>query len=264
MNPEFIALDASRIDAGLFHPERFRVEVQPTIDSTSSALKRRAETGDIDRAVIVAETQSAGRGRHGRSWVDQPGRSLLFSLGWQPALDASVLAGLSLAAGVAVCLALEEQDIAGVRLKWPNDVLHNHCKLGGILVETVTGATGLGVVLGIGLNVSLDTSLRASIAAPVTDLAAAGWHGDRNVLLAAILGQLDVALERFRRDGFRSFRAEWLARHALQQRNVRIWRDGQEIAAGRAIDVDADGALLIQTTAGVRRLLSGELTLRAG
>ena len=86
----------------------------------------------------------------------------------------------------------------------------------------------------------------------------------RNHLLAAILGQLDFALERFEHDGFRPFRAEWLARHALQQRNVRIWREGPEVAAGRAIDVDADGALLIQTAAGVRRLVSGELTLRPG
>lgn len=264
MNPEFIALDADTVIAGLPDPERFNVVVLPTVDSTSSALKRRAVSEDVDHVVLVAETQSAGRGRHGRTWVDRPGGSLLFSLGWRPPVDAAALAGLSLAAGVAVCIALEAQGVAGVRLKWPNDVLHNHCKLGGILVETVTGARGLSVVLGIGLNVSLDDSLRGSIAAPVTDLTAAGWQGDRSRLLSTLLGQLDLALEQFQRDGFRPFRASWLARHALQQRNVRIWRDGQEIAAGRAIDVDADGALLIQTPAGVRRLVSGELTLRAG
>ena len=71
-------------------------------------------------------------------------------------------------------------------------------------------------------------------------------------------------LERFAVDGFQPFRAAWLQRHALQQRNVTIWREGQEIAAGRAIDVDAQGALLLQTPAGIRRLLSGELTLRPG
>jgi len=264
LNPEFIALDAGRIASSLSPSASFRIEVTPAIDSTSSALKRRAAAGDIDRVVIAAETQSAGRGRHGRAWIDQPGGSLLFSLGWRPGGDAAGLAGLSLAVGVAVCRTLEAQGLSGVRLKWPNDVLHNHCKLGGILVETVTGDGGLSVTLGIGLNVLLDEALRASIAAPVTDLTAAGWRGDRNRLLAALLDQLDAALTRFAVAGFGPFRADWVARHALHQRNVRIWRDGQEIAAGRAIDVDADGALLIQTPAGVRRLVSGELTLRPG
>lgn len=264
MNPQFIALDAGRIAADFRPPARFEIEVHGSIDSTSSELKRRAETGEIDGIVIAAETQTAGRGRHGRAWIDAPGASLLFSVGWRAGIDAAALAGLSLAAGVAVCLALEAQGTSGIRLKWPNDLLHHHCKLGGILVETVSGAAGLSVVLGIGLNARLNESLRTSIAAPVTDLHSAGWHGDRNRLLAAILAELDTAFVRFAAHGFQPFRADWLSRHALQQRNVRIWRDGLEIAAGRAIDVDADGALLIQTPAGIRRLLSGELTLRPG
>ena len=131
-------------------------------------------------------------------------------------------------------------------------------------VSEVTIAGNLREMLAGLEAIGSDLRFRGSIAAPVTDLTAAGWQGNRNQLLAGILGQLDLALERFQRDGFRPFRAEWLARHALQQRNVRIWRDGQEIAAGRAIDVDADGARLLQTPAGIRRLVSGELTLRPG
>ena len=264
--PESWFLSAERISAGLrTDAPDVRVEVHPTIDSTSDELKRRAAAGDIDGLLIAAETQTAGRGRHGRIWVDRPGGSLLFSLGWRAPVAMTALAGLSLATGVAVSSALERERVTGIQLKWPNDVLHSHCKLGGILVETTPPiAVGTGVIIGIGINVELDEPVRGAIAAPVTDLRAAGWSGDRNALLATIVVELRSMLERFAVEGFRPFRAAWVARHALHQRNVTIWRAGHEIAAGRAIDVDADGALLLQTPSGVRRLLSGELTLRAG
>lgn len=245
---------------------RYRIEVQPTLDSTSNELKRRAAAGAagaIDGLLIAAETQSAGRGRHGRAWVDQPGGSLLFSLGWHAPVAATGLAGLSLTVGVAVCAALERQGVARVQLKWPNDLLFRHCKLGGILVETLNPAPdAVDVIIGIGINVQLDEAVRDAVAAPVIDLGAAGWTGERNALLAAILQELAPALERFAREGFHPFRAGWLARHALQQRNVTIWSTGHEIAAGKAIDIDGDGALLLQTPTGVKRFLSGELTLR--
>jgi BirA family biotin operon repressor/biotin-[acetyl-CoA-carboxylase] ligase len=263
LNSDSIALDATKIIAGHV-AGYFRIETYPTIDSTSNELRRRAETENIDGLVIAAETQSAGRGRHGRTWIDRPGTSLLFSVGWHPGVALAALSGLSLAVGVAVCRALEGGGTTGIRLKWPNDLLYNHCKLGGILVETATGIAGPSVILGIGLNVCLPESARALIAAPVTDLAAAGWRDERNRLLAALLNQLAAALPAFAASGLASFREDWLARHAHQRRNVRIWRDGQPIAAGRAIDVDIDGALLIQTAAGIERLLSGELTLRPG
>jgi BirA family biotin operon repressor/biotin-[acetyl-CoA-carboxylase] ligase len=266
MEPEFIALEAGRVTNLLRELSGdFRVEVHPTIDSTSDELRRRAEFGDIDHVVIAAETQRAGRGRQGRSWVDRPGGSLLFSLGWLAPTGMTGLSGLTLATGVAVCVALERQGVAAMQLKWPNDLLHNHCKLGGILVETIsTSNRGTLVIIGIGVNVELDAAIRDAVAAPVTDLRTAGWNGERNELLADILTELDDMLARFAQDGFQPFRAAWVARHALQQRNVTIWRGGNEIAAGRAIDVDADGALLLQTPAGIRRLLSGELTLRPG
>jgi BirA family biotin operon repressor/biotin-[acetyl-CoA-carboxylase] ligase len=242
---------------------RFRIEVYPAIDSTSDELKRRSGSGAIDGLVIAADTQSAGRGRHGRTWVDQPGGSLLFSLGWHAPVAATGLAGLSLAVGVAVCTVLERQGIARTQLKWPNDLLFRHCKLGGILVETVNPQPGsIDVIIGVGINVRIEAPVRDAVAAPVIDLRAAGWTGERHVLLAAILQELAPTLDRFAREGFHPFRAAWLARHALQQRNVTIWSSGHEIAAGKAIDIDGDGALLLQTPAGVRRFLSGELTLR--
>ncbi len=261
-------IDAARVAALLgVMASRFRIETYPAIDSTSNELRRRCsdETAEsFDGLVVAADTQTAGRGRHGRVWVDQPGGSLLFSLGWRAPVAASALAGLSLAAGVAVCAALERQGVARAQLKWPNDVLFRHCKLGGILVETLNPQAGAtDVIIGIGINVRLDEAVRDAVAAPVIDLQAAGWTGQRDALLAEILRELAPALDLFARLGFHPFRAAWLARHALQQRNVTIWSSGHEIAAGKAIDIDGDGALLLQTPSGVRRFVSGELTLRS-
>jgi BirA family biotin operon repressor/biotin-[acetyl-CoA-carboxylase] ligase len=266
VSPVPVPLSADSIRAAL-PPDgnRWRVETFATIDSTSDELRRRALAGPIDSLALATETQTAGRGRMGRAWVDQPGGSLLCSVGWHAPVPAPGLAGLSLAVGVAVAVALERAGAAGIQLKWPNDLLHRHCKLGGILVETVNAhGDATDVIIGIGINVRLAGAARDAVAAPVTDLAAAGWSGERNALLAAILAELASTLDRFAREGLHPYRAAWLARHALQQRNVTIWRAGHEIAAGRAIDIDDDGALLLQTAAGVRRLLSGELTLRPG
>ena len=119
------------------------------------------------------------------------------------------------------------------------------------------------MIIGIGINVELGSAVRDAIPAAVTDLADAGWRGDRSLLLARILGELGDVLDRFASEGFSPYRAAWVARHALQQRNVTIWRSGHEIAAGRAVDVDEDGALLLRTPTGVRRFTSGESTLRS-
>jgi BirA family biotin operon repressor/biotin-[acetyl-CoA-carboxylase] ligase len=261
-------IEASRVSALLGDlATRFRIEAYPAIDSTSSELKRRSSNDTIaaiDGLVIAAATQSAGRGRHGRTWVDQPGGSLLFSVGWHAPVPATRLAGLTLAVGVAVCAALERQGIAHTQLKWPNDLLLRHCKLGGILVETANLQPSVtDVIIGIGINLRLDAAVRDAVAAPVIDLHAAGWTGEQSGLLAAILLELATTLDRFVHEGFRPFRGAWLHRHAMQQRNVTIWSAGNEIAAGKAIDVDSDGALLLQTRTGlVRRFVSGELTLR--
>lgn len=255
----------SSTDTDVGDVSSFRVERFETIDSTNSELRRRALDGrDIDRVVVVADTQTAGRGRLGRAWVDQPGGSLLFSVGWRAPLAASRLSGLSLAIGVAVATALERQGIAQVQLKWPNDLMLRYCKFGGILVETVNPKDAMvDVIIGIGINLVIDGAAKDAVAAPVTSLSESGWCGERDALREALLAELALMMERFVNEGFGPYRAAWIARHALQQRNVTIWRSGRPVADGRAVDVDADGALLLQTPAGIRRFTSGESTLRA-
>ena len=116
---------------------RLKVEVADSVDSTSSELPRRAARRDVDARVLVAEVQTAGRGRRGRGWTTVAGGSLTFSLGWRFEQGAGYLAGLSLAVGVALGRALDAAGFKDVQLKWPNDLVHRHCKIGGILIETI-------------------------------------------------------------------------------------------------------------------------------
>lgn len=199
----------------------------------------------------------------GRTWIDQPGGSLLFSIGWHALVPAAKLSGLSLAVGVATVDALEREGVGGLQLKWPNDVMLRHRKLGGILIETVNARDGtLDVIIGVGINVLLSAANREHVDGGVIALGDTGWQGKVPALLETMLSSLSDLLDSFPRDGFAPWRERWIQRHAHQHRNVTIWRSGREIAAGRAIDIDVDGALLLQTTAGLRRFTSGESTLR--
>ncbi len=147
------------------------LEIVDQIDSTSSELLRRAPRRDIHGAAIAAEWQTAGRGRRGRAWNAVAGGSLTFSLGWRFEQGAGFLAGLSLAVGVGVIHALEKEGIQGVGLKWPNDLIHRHLKVGGILVELNGDALGPStVVVGVGLNVRMPREMKRDIAQPVSDL----------------------------------------------------------------------------------------------
>ncbi|TMH46762.1 MAG: biotin--[acetyl-CoA-carboxylase] ligase, partial [Betaproteobacteria bacterium] len=122
--------------------EKVSIEVADSIDSTSSELLRRSARASVHRRLLVAEVQTAGRGRRGRSWTSVAGGSLAFSLGWRFEQGAGFLAGLSLAVGVALARALEADGFSDIALKWPNDLLYRHCKIGGILIEISGDALG--------------------------------------------------------------------------------------------------------------------------
>lgn len=242
---------------------RFHVEVLDTCASTSTRLLDLAQAGAPSGTVVACERQTAGRGRRGRSWLSVPGDSLTFSLLRRFAAPAKPLAGLSLAVGVAVARALERLGADGIGLKWPNDILVADAKLGGILVETVAERGSQLAVIGIGLNVRLPRSLAEAIPAEAADLASAmPAVPSRNLLLAALLAELDAALGSFSRSGFPGCVDAWMARHAYAGRSVHILVEGVAPVAGRCIGVDGDGALLLETGAGVRRILSGEVSLR--
>ncbi len=260
-------LDAAAVGAQLGAPARhFRLELLDACASTNTLLLERARAGARAGHVIACELQSAGRGRRGNSWQSGLGGSLTFSLLWRFAQGATGLSGLSLAAGVAVARALAAVGVAEVRLKWPNDLLHAGRKLGGILIELHDdGPDSTAAVIGIGLNVRLRTSLRDTIAQAVTDVASiSGQVPQRNRLLAATLIELAQVLEQFAGHGFAPLRQEWIARHAHQGKPITLTSADGNTVAGRAAGVAEDGALLVETTRGVERFVSGELSLRAG
>lgn len=243
------------------------VEVLAECGSTNTVLAERLATQAVASGTVIAcEFQTAGRGRRGRTWVSEGGASLTFSLLWRfgQRTGPAALSGLSLTVAVAVAQALEQMGFAGIALKWPNDLLHDGAKLGGILVEVSAPGTA---IIGIGLNVQLPPAFVATLGRPVTDLAAMTEGRfvlpDRNALLAGVLAGLSAAMERHDREGFAAFRAAWLLRHAHQGLQVSLLRDDQSIAAaGVATGVDEGGALLLRTPAGIERIHSGEVSLR--
>ncbi len=250
-----------------YSPPPLQVEIVDQLDSTSTELLRRAQRRDIHGVVLAAEWQTAGRGRRGRTWTAVAGGSLTFSLGWRFEQGAGFLAGLSLAVGVAVARALEKEGFVGVELKWPNDLIYRHHKLGGILVELNGDALGPStVVVGVGLNVRLPREVKKDIAQAVTDLGAVAGRGappiDRNRLFARVAQQVALTLASYAEGGFAAFAPEWQQRHAYQGKPVKLILPDGAAVKGTVAGVDASGALVLADGPRRSRFLSGEISLR--
>ncbi len=246
--------------------DRFAITALAECPSTNTFLLRRNAEGAPSGSVVVCDRQSAGRGSRGRNWIARPDASLTFSLLRHFKHDLARLSGLSLAVGVAVVRALTACDASGATLKWPNDILFRDAKLGGILVELAGQADRAQAVIGIGLNLlppAMETH-GEGLMMPATSIEAMlSPLPDRHFLLARLLIELAQTLDRFAETGFAGLRDEWLSCHAWQGRAVRVLRDGKTVLAGVCQGADAEGALLVQTAAGVERCLSGDVSLRA-
>jgi BirA family biotin operon repressor/biotin-[acetyl-CoA-carboxylase] ligase len=243
-----------------------RLEVFSVIDSTNSEALRQAEAGVGRGYVCTAEQQTAGRGRRGRQWVSPFAGNLYLSVLWQYEQGATALEGLSLAVGVAVSRALADCGVSDIQLKWPNDVLHDGGKLGGILLEMVGDAAGsCQVVVGIGLNVSMPKGAAAQIEQAWTDLgtiqADTSDKTARNELLAKILNHLLPLLASFEQTGFAPWQEYFVERDALNNKPVML-DNGARKLAGVARSVDERGALQLETTTGVQSIYGGEVSLR--
>lgn len=238
----------------------FTVEVLPELDSTNSELMRRSRAGRPDPVLLVAEQQTAGRGRMGRQWhsgaqaTGQRGHALTFSLGLN--LAPADWSGLSLAVGLSVAQSLHPD----IRLKWPNDLWWHDRKLAGILIETANwGEAGASryVVIGVGLNLLAPEATGLSTAPvglrellPEVDVAQA---------LLRIAAPLVQTVQRFEAQGFAPFQKAFNARDALGQLPVTLSDGLQGVAQG----VDATGALLLASARGVQRITSAEVSVRA-
>ena len=249
------------------------IEILDECESTSTLLASRLATAPSG-TVITCEHQRAGRGRRGQHWKSGLAAGLTFSLLWRFGGGPTALSGLSLAVAVTVAKALERRGLAGIGLKWPNDLFYRGRKFGGILIEVSGSAQGPGTaIIGIGLNVRLPVEIADEIDRPVTDLAEVAATGsgtpekfnmpDRTTILADVLAALAAMLPQYEHDGFSAFREDWQSRHAHQGRHVMLVRDNRTVAEGEAVGVAEDGALLLRSARGLERFHSGEVSLRA-
>ena len=232
----------------------FTVEVLPQVDSTNTELMRRARAGQLEPVLLVAEQQTAGRGRLGRNWLSQPGDSLTFSLGLP--LAPRDWSGLSLAVGVSLAESID----ARVQLKWPNDLWVNDRKLAGILIETATFGdirdAKRYAVIGVGINIApLGAADLSTPPAWLQQLLPDMTAGEVLGRIATPLVQTVQAFETF---GFTPFQARFNARDALRDRAVTL-SDG---TAGTAHGTTERGALLVHTSAGMKTITSSEVSVR--
>ena len=243
--------------------EQASVEVLPSIDSTNSELMRRARLGDTRPCLLVAEQQSAGRGRQGRTWQGQRADALTFSLGLM--LAPPNWSGLSLAVGVCISDALDPQQSLGLGLKWPNDIWVGSSqaprKLAGMLIETVwvdgDKSDSRYTVIGIGIN--LHGPLDGALSTPAAGLRE--WMGAALLppeVLQRLMTPLVDGLHLFEAQGFAPFKAKFDERDVLRGQAVRL-SNGQE---GVACGVDASGVLQVDTAAGRLAISSDEVSVR--
>ena len=256
-----------QISAAMAAPARAllgELRIFDSVDSTNAEAMRRAQQGCAAGLVVTAESQTAGRGRRGRQWVSPYAGNLYVSLLWEYSQGAAVLEGMSLAVGVAVSRALQACDVGGIELKWPNDVLHQGAKLGGILLEMTGDTAGTcQVVIGIGLNVSMPADAGGAIDQDWTDIktVTGGQHPGRNALLAALLSELLPLAAGFEQQGFAHWRQEWQELDAFAGSPV-ILNTGASQLGGIARGVDERGALQLETTTGIQPVYGGEISMR--
>jgi BirA family biotin operon repressor/biotin-[acetyl-CoA-carboxylase] ligase len=241
-----------------------RIHLLEEVDSTNRWLMDRP--GDEGAAVCIAARQSAGRGRRGRAWVSPTGGNVYFSARWQFGCMGPALAGLGLVAGVVAAEAIAARGIGGVGLKWPNDLVCDVGKLGGVLLESRSSAGaggGATVVIGIGINVALPDAMKAGLDQPAADLVSlAGAPVDADTLIAALMEGLAAALPHFEAQGLAPFRERWRALDRLDGRVVTVREAGGEWE-GVALGIDTDGALRVRTAAGEERVHAADVSVRA-
>jgi BirA family transcriptional regulator, biotin operon repressor / biotin---[acetyl-CoA-carboxylase] ligase len=241
-----------------------KIEIVDSIGSTNSEMQKRAAAGEPGGSCLVAEIQTAGRGRRGRVWQSAFHSSLTFSLLWRFEKGAAQLGGLSLVVGVALVRALRACGVREAALKWPNDVIVDHRKLAGVLIETQGDMLGpTAATIGCGINVKLSAALERDIGQPVTDVAAhAEGPVSRNLLLAAILRELVPALSKFNAYGFAGFRDEWLGLHALHREVINVSANELPPYEATVVDVADDGSLIVEREGKRILLSSAEISVR--
>jgi BirA family biotin operon repressor/biotin-[acetyl-CoA-carboxylase] ligase len=230
----------------------------PVVESTMNEIARLAAHGEPEGATVIADLQSAGRGRAGRIWNTPPGAAMLCSVLLRPPLDVHLLSLLPIDAGLAIAEAIESVASVQCQLKWPNDVLIDGRKVAGVLVQTRSiGEKVDHVNLGFGIN--LDTS-QDDLPPGATSLAiASGLPVNRSTFEDTVFSCLTARYFAYCASGGDIDRNPWNNRAYLLGAQVRVV-DGDQSIEGTHLGIDANGALLLRTDEGVRAIVAGDLT----
>lgn len=253
-------LDVDQLDHAL-EPLGWALQAHDSVDSTNTCCLRAVQQRDPLPLLVVAEEQTHGRGRRGRSWQSAAFEDVCFSVVFRVETASRQLAGLSLVVGLAVRQALKTLGLPEAGLKWPNDVLVGERKLAGILLELSGDPSDVcHVVIGVGINVNA-TAAKA-VDQPWTSMRMElGRLVDRTEVLVAVVTSLHHYLMRHASVGFKGLRDEWEAAHLWQGRTCHLSAASQSVL-GRVKGVELDGALRLEVDGEDRLYSAGELSLR--
>lgn len=253
-------------DAELARLERF--DAFDELPSTNTYLLERPAPATGRYRFVIADHQTAGRGRSGNPWVSPRGAGLYLSMAYTFARIPKHMPSVTIAVGVGIARYLRSLGVTGVGLKWPNDIVALDGKLGGILTETQTrGRKEFTVVTGIGLNIALSAALRRGIAASwaeeVTDLRQLlDVVPARPQLAAGVMRTLIETIGRFEQRGLHAFQRDWQSFDWLAGKSVEVYSGGGRLQ-GVVAGIDADGALLLRCGERTERVLSGSVRVCA-
>lgn len=245
----------------VFKPRILRFESLP---STNTELAREASAGAAEGLTIVADEQTAGRGRLQRAWSSPKGAGLYFSTLLRPTIPQDRWPLITFMAAIAVGDALHEAGGVTTDIKWPNDLLSGERKICGILAEAVDTPSGRAVVLGIGINLTSE-AFPSELAAVATSVAAAsGRTPERETLLAALIGAVGRWYSLLHEpDGAEKIVAAWTSRSSYASGKAVQVANGDEVWQGITRGVESDGALRLETTDGLKTVRAGDVSLRA-
>lgn len=239
-----------------------KLVILATTESSNSWLQEKPLSEQAG-VFVLAERQTAGRGRRGKKWVSPFGRNIYASLGWEFERGAGDLGCLPLLVALSACDALDALGLRGHSIKWPNDILMNGYKLGGCLVELQGDVNGPCLaVMGIGINVQMPESApgASAIGQAWTDVCSHVPGVSRNRLAGLLLDSLVSRIEIFSRDGFLPFHQDWKSRDALNGKEVELLLPGSTLK-GVALGISDRGGLMLQTEQGVGEYLAGEVSV---
>lgn len=261
LNAPLILLDKHKIES-LIKDSGVTLECFETIDSTNDYLKNEMPLKNLH--VCLAEHESKGRGRMGRSWAAPFGRNIYCSFGYVFNKDTSELSGLSLVIGILIANMLESLD-PQIKpfLKWPNDIYVNNQKLGGILIDIIAEANGsCKAIIGVGLNINMKDGALEGVDQPWTSLEhILNIKLDRNVVVAQLINSVVKGMDVFVEKGMEPFLTQWKRYDVLENKQISLGR-GTEILSGVARGITPQGYLRVELSSGeIRNFSYGDTTL---